>query len=129
MTVTITHVYDDRSSAENTVHELERAGFTSDQISVVGQKPETPAEPGEQGDSRATGAALGGVAGAGAGLLASLGLIAIPGIGPLVAAGMRLKPHRQFNTAIHRQHRLDSRGQRQDRAGRPDDGLLRCAAL
>jgi hypothetical protein len=88
MTVTITHVYDDYSGAENTVHELEKAGFTSDQISVVGQNPETPAGPGEQGDSRATGAALGGVAGAGAGLLASLGLIAIPGIGPLVAAGM-----------------------------------------
>ncbi len=35
-----------------------------------------------------TGATIGLVTGTGAGLLASLGLIAIPGIGPLVAAGV-----------------------------------------
>ena len=87
MTVTITHVYDDYDSAENVVRELERAGFTSDQVSVVGRKP--AGGPGEEGfEGAATGATLGGVAGAGAGLLASLGLIAIPGIGPLVAAGV-----------------------------------------
>lgn len=87
MTVTITHVYDNYDSAENVVRELERAGFTSDQISVVGRKA-VDGSGGEEGvGAAATGSTLGGVAGAGAGLLASLGLIAIPGIGPLVAAG------------------------------------------
>jgi hypothetical protein len=84
MTVTITHVYDDYSTAEEVVDELEEAGFTQDQISLVGRKGEHE----NAGDGAATGATLGGVAGAGAGLLASLGLIAIPGIGPLVAAGV-----------------------------------------
>ncbi len=84
MTVTITHVYDDYGSAENVVRELENAGFASDQVSVVGRKPSDLSG----GEGTATGATLGGVAGGGAGLLASLGLIAIPGIGPLVAAGV-----------------------------------------
>src|SRR5258706_1367817 len=84
MTVTITHVYDDYSTAEEVVDELEEAGFTQDQISLVGRKGEHK----DAGDGAATGATLGGVAGAGAGLLASLGLIAIPGIGSLVAAGV-----------------------------------------
>ena len=86
MTVTITHVYDDYSTAEDVVDELEEAGFTQDQISLVGRKAGESHE--DAGDGAATGATLGGVAGAGAGLLASLGLIAIPGIGPLVAAGV-----------------------------------------
>ena len=87
MAVTITHVYDDYGSAEEVVRELENAGFTSDQVSVVGRKPESHAND-DNAEGAATGATLGGVAGAGAGLLASLGLIAIPGIGPLVAAGV-----------------------------------------
>ena len=36
----------------------------------------------------ATGASVGAVAGAGTGLLTALGVIAIPGVGPLVAAGV-----------------------------------------
>jgi Heat induced stress protein YflT domain len=87
MTVTITHLYDNYTGAENAVRELEGSGFTSDQISVVGRRP-AEAESEEGAEGAATGATLGGVAGAGAGLLASLGLIAIPGIGPLVAAGV-----------------------------------------
>jgi hypothetical protein len=87
MTVTITHVYDDYNSAENVVRELEGTGFTSDQISVVGREP-AGREREEGAEGAATGATLGGVAGAGAGLLASPGLIGIPGIGPLVAAGV-----------------------------------------
>jgi hypothetical protein len=85
MTVTITHVFDDYASAESAVRELEGAGFTSDQISVVGRRPDGQEESAE---GAATGATLGGVAGAATGLLTSLGLIAIPGVGPLVAAGV-----------------------------------------
>jgi hypothetical protein len=88
MTVTITHIYDDHGSAENVVRDLESAGFTRDEISVIGRRPKNQ-EGDEDAESAArTGAALGGLAGAGAGFLASVGLIAIPGIGPLVAAGV-----------------------------------------
>jgi hypothetical protein len=87
VTVTITHLYDGYAVVEDVVEDLESAGFTSDQISVVGRQPQKRAG-SDTGDGTATGATLGGVAGASAGLLASLGLIAIPGIGPLVAAGV-----------------------------------------
>jgi hypothetical protein len=87
MTITITHVYDDHASAESAVRELEAAGFTSDQISLVGRRPD-PEGAEQNPEGAATGATLGGVGGASVGLLTSLGLIAIPGIGPLVAAGV-----------------------------------------
>ena len=87
MTVTITHLFDNYSQAGDVVQDLESAGLTKDQISVVGLRAENGAGR-ETGEGAATGATLGGVAGAGAGLLASLGLVAIPGIGPLVAAGV-----------------------------------------
>lgn len=84
MTVTITHVYDDYDTAEDVVEELEEAGFSSDHISLVGRKHDEASD----SDGAATGATLGGVVGAGAGILAAIGVIAIPGIGPLVAAGV-----------------------------------------
>ncbi|WP_439611855.1 hypothetical protein [Reyranella sp.] len=40
----------------------------------------------------AAGAGIGGVVGGGAGLLAGIGLLAIPGLGPVVAAGWPRRP-------------------------------------
>ncbi|MBT3071038.1 hypothetical protein KKP04_09165 [Rhodomicrobium sp. Az07] len=92
MTVTINHVYDSHQSAESVIRELEGVGFHRDEISIIGTDPKAEdfraIEEKEEGDAAATGATLGGVAGAGAGILASLGVVAIPGIGPLVAAGV-----------------------------------------
>jgi hypothetical protein len=94
MALTITHVYDSYEDAQGVIGALEAAGFASTEISLVTMRDSAPTPAGEEsgsgGDSEAAeeGAALGGVAGAGAGLLASLGVIAIPGIGPLLAAGM-----------------------------------------
>ncbi|MFT4078123.1 hypothetical protein [Rhodomicrobium sp.] len=93
MTVSITHVYDTYESAGCAIKELEAADFHRDEISIIGTNPKADEafhaiEENEEGDAAATGATLGGVAGAGAGMLASLGLVAIPGIGPLVAAGV-----------------------------------------
>jgi uncharacterized membrane protein len=88
MTVTITHVYDDDAAAKETVKDLEAAGFTEDQISVVGRAREAGPPAEEVHVAAATGAALGGVAGAGTGLLAALGILTIPGAGPLIAAGV-----------------------------------------
>jgi uncharacterized membrane protein len=86
MAVTVTHLYDDYASAAAAVRDLEAAGLGRDQISVVAQRDNRAEQ--ETSSGAATGATAGGVAGAGVGLLTALGLIAIPGIGPLVAAGV-----------------------------------------
>jgi uncharacterized membrane protein len=89
MAVTVTHVYDDYESAQSVISDLEAAGFDHGDISMVSRHRDRSGAASEDDDNgAATGATLGGVVGAGAGLLASLGVIAIPGIGPLVAAGI-----------------------------------------
>jgi len=86
----VTYVYDDPSTAREVVSALEDAGFTSSEISIVRQHADgvTTTTADDDNDGGTTGATIGLVAGTGAGLLASLGMIAIPGIGPLVAAGV-----------------------------------------
>ncbi len=99
MTQTITRLFDRREDAEAVVRELERFGLSHDDISLIAPDQSGRGEPksfaARDGDDVAdsaatgagTGAALGGVIGGGAGLLAGLGALAIPGIGPAVAAG------------------------------------------
>lgn len=71
----------DRSHAEFYADELKRAGFTDDEIGVLG-----PQRPAEDTDGEATaGAITGGMVGALAGAVAT-GLI--PGIGPVLATGL-----------------------------------------
>ncbi|TCR68235.1 general stress protein [Bosea sp. BK604] len=81
MTRTITRSYDNYETARSVVEQLEAAGVSSSDVSLVGRN----------GDSNETNAAEGAGIGAGvggaAGLLAGLGMLAIPGIGPVVAAG------------------------------------------
>lgn len=84
---TRTWLFDTHASALAAVRDLEAAGFTQDEVSILGE-PGTTVVAGEKTESNAgVGASIGGVVGGGAGLLAGLGIMAIPGIGPLVAAG------------------------------------------
>ena len=103
MTKTITRVYDDYASAEETVAELQGAGLGASHIGLVASDAEGWHRPGEKSvtpihdkdrdgkDDRAEGAVTGGgvgvILGGAAGAAAGLGMIAIPGIGPVVAAG------------------------------------------
>jgi hypothetical protein len=103
MTKTITRVYDDYLAAENTVRELENAGLDSSHIGIVASNVEGWHKPGggdvdpkhdkdrDGKDDRAEGAVTGGgvgaILGGVAGVAAGLGMIAIPGVGPVVAAG------------------------------------------
>jgi hypothetical protein len=81
MTRTITRSYDNSGTARSVVSDLEAAGFTTENISLIGRS-------GDTDESNAgEGAGIGGTVGGAAGLLAGLGMIAIPGIGPVVAAG------------------------------------------
>ena len=103
MTKTITRVYDDYTAAELTVRDLEKAGLGSSHIGIVASNAEGWHKPGggavdpkhdkdrDGKDDRAEGAATGGgvgtILGGAAGVAAGLGMLAIPGIGPVVAAG------------------------------------------
>lgn len=81
MTRTVTRSYDRYEDASAVVSQLETAGISSENISIIGQNPDLDDSNAEEG------AGIGGIAGGAAGLLAGLGMIAIPGIGPVVAAG------------------------------------------
>jgi hypothetical protein len=81
MTHTVTRSYDDYATASAVVEELVSAGFSNNDFSLIGRR-------GDGDDSNAEEAAgIGAGVGGAAGLLAGLGMIAIPGIGPVVAAG------------------------------------------
>jgi len=81
-----------RVQTEEIIHRLHLAGFPYSEISVL--MPETDSlhdighvKATKAPEGTATGAATGGVAGGIFGLLAGIGAVAIPGVGPLVAAG------------------------------------------
>lgn len=88
-----THVasFDSHSAAAQAVRDLEAAGFSHDEVSLLagntasdGVSTDT-AEAAESGAG--VGATVGTMLGGGAGLLAGIGALAIPGLGPIVAAG------------------------------------------
>ncbi|MGU3539423.1 hypothetical protein [Methylobacterium sp. A54F] len=99
----ITALFDDYDAAARAVDKLEAEGIPHGNISIVAGNAEDrhsgrvtaptqaprkdTAEEGDAADGAGTGATLGTVLGGGAGLLAGLGLLAIPGVGPVVAAG------------------------------------------
>ena len=103
MTKTITRVYEDITSAEVTVRELIGAGLGSSHIGLVASNADGWHRPGaksvspihdkdrdgkdDRAEGAATGGGLGAILGGAAGAAAGLGMIAIPGIGPVVAAG------------------------------------------
>jgi hypothetical protein len=91
---TISRLYDHYADAVAVVQELEAAPLRPDRaISLVANEKATGRDTTittteTQPESHAgTGAGIGAVVGGGVGLLTGLGLMAIPGIGPLVAAG------------------------------------------
>lgn len=74
------------------VDELRVAGFSNDDISVLYPDKGGSHDLGHEGSSKApegaaTGVGVGGAVGGTLGLLAGIGMLAIPGIGPFIAAG------------------------------------------
>jgi hypothetical protein len=81
-----------RTQAELIVDRLQRANFSSNDISVLFPDTETTRDFVHQKHTKApegiaTGASTGGVAGGVLGWLAGIGALAIPGVGPFIAAG------------------------------------------
>ncbi len=93
MTTIITRLFDTYDHAREAVDELESKGIPHSEISLVANNADdrhtAPGsdESSDAGAGAGTGATLGTVIGGGAGLLAGLGMLAIPGVGPVVAAG------------------------------------------
>ncbi len=80
------------SQAEQVVQRLQTAGFPVSEISVLLPDTEGKHDIGHVKATKApegatTGAATGGVTGGVIGLLAGIGALAIPGLGPFIAAG------------------------------------------
>ena len=107
MTITISRLYNDYSTAAKVVAELKAAGLRESEISIIANNADNWYAPDRKRDTKTssgrvdrdhdgtddrvegaeTGAGVGAGVGSAVGLLAGLGLIAIPGIGPVVAAG------------------------------------------
>ena len=93
MTTTVIGLYDRLEDAQNAVSELVSAGFPREDISIVAADTEGKFKtyvgaPGEDaGEGVATGAGVGAAIGGLGGLLVGIGALAIPGIGPVLAAG------------------------------------------
>ncbi len=85
---TITKVFEQYEHAKQAVNDLEAFGINPSAISLVARENHVndnvaTGEASEAGTGAGIGAAVGGTAG----LLTGLGLMAIPGVGPVVAAG------------------------------------------
>ncbi|WP_049735289.1 general stress protein [Rhizobium ecuadorense] len=85
---TVTGLFDDYTDASSAVSELEAAGIPSNDISIVSNNADNRhGEHSNAGEGAGVGAGIGAVVGGASGLLTGLGLMAIPGVGPVVAAG------------------------------------------
>ncbi len=88
-------LFDEMSAAQNAVQELVNNGFDRNAISIVASDRSAVRSgddvvvdtAAETADGAAAGAGVGAVLGGLAGLLVGIGALAIPGIGPIIAAG------------------------------------------
>ena len=89
---TVVGVFDDREAAREAIEALKDAGFTGDTISILSPDKQATKELAEDtgthaGSGAATGAVAGGILGGLGGWLVGIGALAIPGVGPFIAAG------------------------------------------
>ena len=85
-------LYDSRGTAEAAVDQLIAAGFRTEDVSVlmqdnVGTKDFAHEKHTKAPEGTTTGVVAGGAIGGTLGLLAGIGALAIPGLGPFIAAG------------------------------------------
>jgi hypothetical protein len=90
MTQTLTALYDTYDGAASAVQALEDSGIPHSHISIVSNNADNwyaKDRPSKAGADAGKGAGIGAVVGGAGGVLTGLGLLAIPGVGPVVAAG------------------------------------------
>jgi hypothetical protein len=85
-------IYPDRIAVEEGVEHLRRAGFRNTDISVLFPENQGTKDFGHEKNTKVpegvtSGVVAGGITGGVLGLLTGIGALAIPGLGPLIAAG------------------------------------------
>jgi len=85
-------IVQDQVQAESIVTQLQSAGFSNNDISVLFPDKQGTRDFAHEHNTKApegavAGAGAGGLLGGGLGLLAGIGALAIPGLGPFIAAG------------------------------------------
>jgi hypothetical protein len=85
-------IVETRAGAETIVRQLQAAGFGANEISVLlpdnkGTKAFAHEQHTKAPEGAAAGAGAGGIIGGTLGVLAGIGALAIPGLGPFIAAG------------------------------------------
>ena len=85
-------IYNTRTAAEQAVDQITAAGFSNEDVSVLMSDVDSNKDFAHEKNTKApegtaTGVTAGGVVGGTLGLLAGIGALAIPGVGPLIAAG------------------------------------------
>jgi hypothetical protein len=85
-------IYSNSATADTAVDQLVAAGFSNDDVSVLmsdiqGSRDFAAEKNTKAPEGATTGVSVGGVVGGTLGLLAGIGALAIPGVGPLIAAG------------------------------------------
>jgi uncharacterized protein (TIGR02271 family) len=89
---TVVGLFHERRQAELAIRELKQEGFEDNQIGILMQDRESQKDLADSTGTKVSGAATsgaigGGVAGGILGLLAGVGALAIPGVGPIIAGG------------------------------------------
>ena len=89
---TVAGLFQSQTAAERALMDLRSAGIDPSRLSVIARDKEQAKEIADQTGAEvatgaATGAGLGALLGGAAGWLVGIGALAIPGIGPIVAAG------------------------------------------
>jgi len=90
---TVGALFEDRMQAENAINALKARGFRGDQIGIAMRDRTAQGKLIEDtgskaADGAATGAVSGGLLGGVVGFLVGVGALAIPGIGPVISAGV-----------------------------------------
>lgn len=90
---TVGALFQNRSDAENAINALKARGFRGDQVGIAMRDRTAQGELIQETDTKAaetaaTGAVSGGVLGGVLGFLVGVGALAIPGIGPVISAGV-----------------------------------------
>ena len=89
MTKTVTGLFDNYGDATSAVDQLKAAGISDSEISLVSNNSDEhyKDDKSDVAEDAGAGAGIGAAVGGVGGLLTGLGIMAIPGVGPVVAAG------------------------------------------
>lgn len=87
MAAMVLGVFTNRSDAEEAIRDLQKNGYSTDDISIIMKDKQDTGKMSEPVEGAVSGATTGGVLGGLAGLLIGIGAITIPGIGAILIGG------------------------------------------